>query len=77
MNMRQEHYQMKQELEARGFIIGERDLRRNTAFKGRYMVAEPIDAALLPTEDASRGGWCIVGDSLPDLIQDTYNAVMG
>jgi hypothetical protein len=61
----------KQErLEAIGLIVGKRDPRRNTAFTGEFMVAEPIsDERLLPTEDAMRGGFCIVGNNLDVLIQ--------
>jgi hypothetical protein len=57
-------------LEEKGLIVGLRDPRRNTAFKGAFMVAEPIDESFLPTRGAERG-WCIVGDDLGELIDDT------
>lgn len=57
-----------------GLIVGDRDHQRNTAFKGRFMVAEPIsDPALLPTIDARRGGYCVVGDNLPALIETAFS----
>ena len=61
-------------LQSIGFIVGDRDPRRNTAFKGRYMVAQPCDESLLPTECAATGGWCVVGDDLRDLVDDTFSA---
>jgi len=57
-----------------GFLVGERDPRRNTAFRGAFMVAEPIDEDELPTESAARGGWCVVGDNLAGLVEDTCSA---
>jgi len=63
---------MKVQLRAIGLIVGRRDPRRNTAFRGRYMVAEPIDPELLPTESARVGGYCIVGDNLAALVNEAH-----
>ncbi len=64
---------MRKALETRGLIVGARDRRRNRAFKGEFMVAEPCDESLLPTDDAGHGGgFCIVGDNLNALIVQAY-----
>lgn len=60
-------------LEDMGFIVGRRDPRRNTAFRGAYMVAEPIDPAELPTVCAGHE-WCVVGDNLAELVETTFSA---
>jgi hypothetical protein len=57
----------------RGFIVGARDPLRNTAFRGAYMVAEPCDPVLLPTEAADVGGYCVVGDCLAAIVRDAFN----
>lgn len=59
-------------LERAGFIVGQRDVRLNTDFAGRYMVAESYDEGELPTRDGSNGPWCIVGDDLDALIAEAY-----
>jgi hypothetical protein len=61
-------------LREHGFIVGPRDPLRNTAFLGRFMVAQPINAAQLPTEAASDTAWCVVGDNLTELVDHTINA---
>ena len=58
-------------LEDHGIFVGERDPQRNRAFKGRYMVCE--DRNVGPTDDASEGGFCIVGDTLNGLITQAYD----
>lgn len=60
-------------LYSRGFYIGPRDPNRNTAFEGEWMVCgDPVTPR--STEDASNGGYCIVGDDLDALIREAYNA---
>ena len=62
----------RERLEAAGFIVGDRDPGRNRAWEGRYMVAEPLEPGdAYPTDDASDGPWCVVGDDLDVLIADT------
>lgn len=57
-------------LEDRGFIIGERDPNMNTAFAGRFMVAEPYEAGhTQPDGMGGDGVWCVVGDDLAHLIE--------
>lgn len=53
-----------------GYYIGPRDPNRNTHYPGRYMIAEYLDVGT--TVDASRGGFCIVGDDLEALIVDAF-----
>ena len=61
------------DLRAWGLMVGKRDPQRNTAFKGKFMVAEPIsDAGLMPTTDARHGGYCIVGDNLDALVTTAH-----
>lgn len=60
-------------LEAEGFYIGPRDPNRNKAFQGEWMVAEDLDVG--PTDDASTGGFCIVGDDLDALVNDAYDLI--
>ena len=58
-----------------GFYIGVRDPKRNKMFPGNYMVAEYVSD--LETEDASEGGFCLVGDNLTQMINEAYDwAVM-
>ena len=62
----------RERLEAAGFLVGDRDPGRNRAWEGRFMVAEPLDAGdEYPTDDASGGAWCIVGDDLDALMRET------
>jgi hypothetical protein len=68
--------QRKAMLEARGWICGERDPNRNKAWQGRFMVAEPLEEGEGPvTLDASGGAWCVVGDNLRVLVDQTFNTV--
>lgn len=60
-----------------GFTIGQRDPRVNTKYDGDYMVIEPYTILQLPTEDASNGPWCIVGDSLDSLIIEAFTFFKG
>ena len=59
-------------LEANGFIVGERDPAMNSAYAGRYMVAEHYEPGHAQ-EDGDGGVWCIVGDCLEFLIEETVN----
>lgn len=62
-------------LQKEGYYIGPRDPKRNTVFKGAWMVcANPdFDNATL---DGSVGGYCIVGDDLDDLIDTAFNNLL-
>jgi hypothetical protein len=54
-------------LRAADFIVGPRDARRKPGHAGRYMVAQPLAAG---ENAADNSAYCIVGDSLPDLVQE-------
>ena len=54
-----------------GFYVGPRDPLRNTAFTGEWMVARSLEAYY--TEDAGHGGFCIVGDDLPNMIEEAIS----
>lgn len=54
-----------------GFYVGPRDPSRNTAFAGEWMVARSLEIS--DTEDAGRGGFCIVGDDLPRMIEEAIS----
>lgn len=62
---------MAKALFAAGFYIGPRDWERNSLYDGEWMVCENLDVG--PTQDASTGGYCIVGDDLNDLIWTAYH----
>lgn len=53
-----------------GFFVGMRDINRNTAYTGRYMVCE--DENFQNTEDAAEGGFCIVGDDMEALVNEAH-----
>ena len=55
-----------------GLICGDRDPNRNTLFKGRFMVAEPLLDDAASTADAGRGGYAIVGDNLAELVDEAF-----
>ena len=57
-----------------GFTVGARDRRLNASFPGAFMVAEPYVAneVAIPRLDASAVHWCIVGDSLVQLVSEAY-----
>jgi hypothetical protein len=63
-------------LRAAGFIVGPREPRLNTAFLGKFMVAELYDESDLPTEDARHGPRCIVGDDLAYLIDQAFECFL-
>lgn len=55
-----------------GFLVGDRDPGMNRAFSGRFMVAEPLGPDdPYPTDDASDGRYCVVGDNLAALAAAT------
>lgn len=55
-------------LKAAGLIVGGRDPNMNRAFEGRFMVCEPLNPGdPYPTDDASDGRFCLVGDDLEAL----------
>lgn len=70
MRTSEEIFQKAQELISKGYYIGPRDPNRNKAFTGAYMVCENVDAP--PSDDASHGGFCIVGDDLTELVEDAH-----
>ncbi|WP_226554840.1 hypothetical protein [Celeribacter naphthalenivorans] len=63
-------------LKEMGWIVGERDPNMNRAFEGKYMVAEQLqDGDPYPTDDASDGRFCLVGDNLDALAQEAYQHI--
>lgn len=59
-------------LRSKGFVVGDRDPNQNRAFAGRFMVAEEVTPNdLYPTDDAGDGRFCIVGDDLKALMEQT------
>lgn len=64
--------QKMQLLQQIGLICGDRDPNRNTLFKGRFMVAEPLLDDAASTADAGRGGYAIVGDNLAELVDEAF-----
>ena len=59
-------------LRGSGFLVGDRDPGMNRAFSGRFMVAEPPGPDdPYPTDDASDGRYCVVGDNLVALAAAT------
>lgn len=65
---------MVTELYEAGFYVGVRDPQRNRAFVGRFMVCE--NPHFGPTDDASTGGFCIVGDNIRELVEDAYQHLL-
>lgn len=55
-------------LHSQGFFISPRDPGRNRAHAGEWMVCEDLTEG--PTDDASRGTFCVVGDDLAELIRE-------
>lgn len=53
-----------------GYFVGRRDKKRNTKYEGKYMVCWDVDFDQT-TEDASIGGYCVVGDDLQALLDNT------
>lgn len=66
MNVNPEAFRYIRALMLAGIYAGTRDPSRNRAFAGQYMVAENI--LVSPTDDASSGGFCVVGDDLLSLV---------
>lgn len=66
--MREYNAEAKRVLESYGFTIGKRDPNLNSAFDGKFMVAEEYKAGT-KTRDAANGPWCIVGNDLEYLIE--------
>ena len=66
--MRGDNIRAVEVLESYGFKIGDRDPKMNTAFEGRYMVAEAYEAGHTQ-EDGSGGVWCVVGHDLDELVE--------
>ena len=59
-------------LRGSGFLVGDRDPGMHRAFSGRFMVAEPPGPDdPYPTDDASDGRYCVVGDNLVALAAAT------
>ena len=72
MKSRLTNFEKSLKLYDMGFYVGIRDQKRNTMFPGNFMVAENIiDYETVDSSDG--GGWCIVGDDLTSLINETYN----
>jgi len=59
---------IQESLQKHGFVIGARDRNLNTAFSGKYMVAESYPPGTI-SRDGSDGPWCVVGDHLETLIE--------
>lgn len=68
--------EMRKALVDRGWIIGERDPRLNTDFRGQFMVAEPYEECELPTRNAANGPRCIVGDNPDEFIESAYSGLL-
>ena len=65
-------------MESYGFFVGERDPNRNRNFPGKFMVAQPVEEGdEYPSDDASDGGYCMVGDDFDELINESYEWVDG
>lgn len=62
------------DLHEAGFYVGVRDPDRNRAFIGRFMVCEHLSCG--PTDDASSGGFCIVGDDMRALVEDAHEHLL-
>lgn len=72
------HEQKTAVLKAYGFTVGARDARLNTDHPGNLMVLEgSIQEAEqdhdLPTANGCDGPWCVVGDSLPELVDEAFD----
>lgn len=66
-------FELGRVLHAAGYYVGPRDPQRNTAHAGAFMVAESLDVG--ETEDASAGGFCIVGDDLAELVREAAERI--
>lgn len=56
-----------------GFTVGPRDPRVNRLHAGKYMVIEPYEDDMLPTDDGANGPWAVVGNDLPLLVAAAYD----
>lgn len=57
-------------------IVGARDPNQNRAFQGAFMVAAPLEQDdPYPTDDASDGRFCLVGDDLDALAAEAVWAL--
>ena len=57
-----------------GITVDLRDPKMNSAFKGKFMICNPLEEGdPYPTEDASDGRFCIVGNDLPSLLDDAIS----
>lgn len=68
--MKETPFEQARSLHEAGYFIGPRDPERNKAFEGAFMVCQDVNAG--PTDDARRGGYCVVGHDLDDLIVNAY-----
>lgn len=66
-------FEMGRALHAAGYYVGPRDPERNRTVSGEFMIAEALDVG--PTDDASAGGFCIVGDDLAELIREACDVL--
>lgn len=74
MNISKELFHMQMALNSDGIYVGVRDPRRNTDYKGEFMICEsPEYGEYGSTKDAESGGYCIVGNDLDEMIIDAYN----
>jgi len=65
-----------EKLKGMGWLVGDRDPGMNRAHQGKYMVAEPLEEGdPYPTDDASDGRFCIVGDDLSALAKEAYEHI--
>lgn len=62
---------MREAVEAAGLFVGERDPKRNKAYKGKFMVCENHGMGI-ESLNAGTGGFCIVGDDLEALITEAF-----
>lgn len=63
-------------LKSMGWHVGKRDPLMNRAFAGRFMVSEPLEEGdPYPTDDASDGRFCLVGDNLEALAAEALQHI--
>lgn len=56
-----------------GYYVGPRDPNRNTKYPGAYMVCE--DPSEGPSEDSANTEFCLVGETLEEVVQESYMAL--
>lgn len=65
-----------EQLKQMGWHVGERDPLMNRAFSGKFMVSEPLqEGDPYPTDDASDGRFCLVGDDLNALATEALQHI--